>query len=46
MCIKQERKRLEMWLEKGRGGSNVTPRLQTGTSEVKAGEEEILDIGV
>ena len=43
MCRKQERMRLEMWLEKKRLGSNVTPRLRTEASEVKVMEEELLD---
>src|SRR6218665_154391 len=43
MCMKQERKRLEMWLEKERCGLKVTPRLPTGASDVKVVEEELLD---
>jgi hypothetical protein len=41
--MKQERERLEMWLEKERCGSKVTPRLRTGASEVKARDEELVD---
>src|SRR6218665_2661633 len=41
MCMKQERERLEMWLEKERRGSKVTPRLRTGASEVKEVEDEL-----
>src|SRR6218665_2353185 len=41
MCMKQERERLEMWLEKERWGSKVIPRLQTGASEVKEVEDEL-----
>src|SRR6218665_2053559 len=40
-CMKQERERLEMWLEKERRGSKVTPRLRTGASEVKEVEDEL-----
>src|SRR6218665_1081363 len=43
MCMKQERERLEMWLENERRGSKVTPRLRTGASEMKVVEEELLD---
>src|SRR6218665_1621599 len=43
MCMKQERERLEMWLENERRGSKVTPRLRTGASEMKVVEEEVLD---
>src|SRR6218665_2676121 len=43
MCMKQERERLEMWLEKERRGSKVAPRLRTGASKVKLVEEELLD---
>ena len=43
MCMKQERERLEMWLEKERRGSKVPQRLRTGASEVKVVEEESLD---
>src|SRR5688572_10236100 len=42
MCMKQERERLDMWLEKERCGSKVTPRLRTGTSEVKVRDEELV----
>src|SRR6218665_2967218 len=41
MCMKQKRERLEMWLEKERCGSKVTPRLRTGASEGKEGEDEL-----
>ena len=46
MCMKQERERLEMWLENERRGSKVTPRLRTGASEMKVGlvKDELLDI--
>ena len=42
--MKQERERLEMWLENERRGSKVglTPRLRTGESEIKVVEEELL----
>src|SRR6218665_1877257 len=43
MCMKQERKRFEMWLENERCGSKVTPRLRTGESEMKVVKEELLD---
>src|SRR6218665_490308 len=43
MCMKQERERLEKWLEEEGGGSKGTPRLPTGASEVKVVEEELLD---
>src|SRR6218665_1525044 len=43
MCMKQERERLEMLLEKDRLGSKVTPRLRIGASDVKVVEEELLD---
>src|SRR5678816_3802669 len=43
MCMKQERDRLDMWLEKERCGSKVTPRLRTGASEVKVRDEELVD---
>src|SRR5678815_813347 len=43
MCMKQERERLDMWLEKERCGSKVTPRLRTGASEVKVRDEELED---
>ena len=43
MCMKQERDRLEMWLEKERCESNITPRLRTGASEVKVRVEELVD---
>jgi hypothetical protein len=41
--MKQERDRLEMWLEKERCESNITPRLRTGASEVKVRDEELVD---
>src|SRR6218665_3147110 len=41
MCMKQERERLEMWLEKERRGSKVTPRWRTGALEVKVVEDEL-----
>ena len=43
MCMKQERERLDMWLEKERCGSKVTPRLRTEESEVKVRDEESVD---
>jgi len=43
MCIKQEHKRLEMWLEKERCGSKVTPILRTEASELKVRDEESVD---
>jgi len=43
MCMKQERERLEMRLEKERYGSKVTPRLRTKASEVKEVEDELLE---
>src|SRR6218665_3059756 len=43
MCMKQERERLELWLENERRGSKVTPRLRTGASEMKVVEDELLD---
>src|SRR6218665_2004435 len=43
MCMKQERKRLEMRLGKERCGSKVTPRLRTEASEVKVVKEELFD---
>jgi hypothetical protein len=43
MCMKQERDRLEMWFEKERCESNITPRLRTGASEVKVRDEELDD---
>src|SRR6218665_1270117 len=43
MCMKQERERLDMWLENERWGSKVTPRSWTGASEMKLVEEELLD---
>src|SRR6218665_2322863 len=41
MCMKQEREKLEMWLEKERLGLKVTPRLRTGESEGKEVEDEL-----
>jgi len=43
MCMKQECERLDMWLEKVRCRSKVTPRLRTGASEVKVRDEELVD---
>ena len=43
MCMKQERERLEIWLEKERRGSKVPQRLRTGASEVKVVEDELLE---
>ena len=43
MCMKQERERLEMWLENERCGSKIIPRLRTGESEVKVRCEELVD---
>ena len=36
MCRKQVRERLNMWFEKERFGSKVTPRLRTEESVTKA----------
>ena len=41
MCMKQERKSLEIWLQKKRRGSKVTPRLRTEASEVKVVDDEL-----
>ena len=43
MCIKQDRERLDMWLEKERCGSKITPRLRTGESEVKVRDDELVE---
>lgn len=44
VCIKQALERLEMWLvRQASRRSNVTSRLRTGTSEVKAEEEDVVD---
>ena len=43
MCIKQDRDRLDMWLEKERCGSKITPRLRTGESEVKVRDDEFVE---
>ena len=40
MCRKQVRERLEMWFEKERCGSKVTPRLRTEESVTKSRDEE------
>lgn len=42
-AIKQECEGLEMCLKKERGGSIIALRLGTVASEVKVGEEELLD---
>ena len=43
MCMKQERERLDMWLEKEICGLKVTPKLRTGASEVNVRDEELVD---
>src|SRR6218665_869119 len=43
MCMKQERERMERWMENERLGTKVTPRMRTGASEMKVVEEELVD---
>jgi hypothetical protein len=43
MCMKQVRERLEMWFEKVRLESKITPRLRTGELEVKVRDEDSVE---